>query len=300
MKVHAIGRFGTFPWYPIYAGFREGLDRIEGVEPFYAESTDPRLVEQLNAVRADVVIVLGLGAWDRWRDTGRDTVNWDPFVAVWNQDYRPWVPVPAEDEADLVVATDADWADAWLPLGCMERDSIPDATSSVDLAIFYGTKGNEKVHGRRREILEGVYRKLEHRTAFYNFQGNDSTFHQSIDDQARLYAGGGVCLDCSNADRAGYTSDRIFTVTGSGGFYFGNWFDRLDELFEPGIEIAWPFQDEDDTDAIVSMAVDWADPRREDWKNGIRKAGFRRAQADHTYVQRVAKLWTWIKLGGTS
>lgn len=103
-------------------------------------------------------------------------------------------------------------------------------------------------------------------------------------DKVRAFRGAKIVLNTLNPSEIWGTNVRTFEAAGSGSFQIVDWRPGLAELFEIGKELEI-FTDI--TDLKAKIAYYLGEPEKRD---EIAKAGYARAQRDHTYKQRLGQL----------
>ena len=333
--VLAVGNFGRHAYAHHWKGIRQGFASIPGVlfesldfrdavgaHPIsnkWEPGRDQAVADAIDKINPDVVV---FGVQDAMTDRVLDAcVRCGSFVALWFCDLRAPVPRDLGGRLHLLALTNAglvdDYAEAWgigraniiwLPQACLKREAPApfDERFGTDVA-FVGTWGHVDYHWLRRQVfgqVEGRVGKPRIIPALDGVRYPNPGFHlycPMTDDQKaiitrslpEIYSGAKVAIGISDPV-AGYHSNRIFLATGHGAFYFCNWFEGVDVLFEDEKEIETfdPFRKDylDRLEWLVSDLKQAADYRAE-----VRAAAFRRAQADHTYEERIRVLWKAIQ-----
>ena len=106
-----------------------------------------------------------------------------------------------------------------------------------------------------------------------------------------LYQRSKVAIGCCHVVD-GYHSNRLMLATGNGGFYFCNHFPWVEKLFEPQEEII-TFDLSNVPEVVRFQLKVWLG--HDDLREKVRAAGFKRAQADHTYLVRMRQVMDEIE-----
>jgi hypothetical protein len=138
---------------------------------------------------------------------------------------------------------------------------------------------------------EEMARRLRSRWHFANY-GDYSR------DQRRIW-GREMTAICQNTsimigtnwrnDVPGYWSDRIYVVSGAGGFYLGQYVPGLERCFKDGVHCGF-FDGFDDMEVKVAW---WLAHDKE--REACRKRAFELVHSRHTYIHRVGELLDAMK-----
>lgn len=112
-------------------------------------------------------------------------------------------------------------------------------------------------------------------------------FHPEISyysDLPGFYQRSKINFNCTSRQMKGAVNQRVFDAPAGGCFVLTDAQAQLEDLFEPGKEVAVYQRPEDVEDAVRRYLDDPEERRR------ISKAGRRRVLADHTYERRMAKM----------
>ncbi len=104
------------------------------------------------------------------------------------------------------------------------------------------------------------------------------------DELPQFYGDNIVNFNVNSLQSRHAQNQRIFDVPSCGAFVFSQQSRSLEELFEPGLEVAC-YQDKDDIRPSVEKWLADTEARKR-----IVEAGYRRVMAHHTYMHRVDKI----------
>lgn len=163
--------------------------------------------------------------------------------------------------------------------------------------IFTGSRNYHPEWPYREKLISWLEKTYGDRFAHFGGGGKPGL---RGDDLNRLYASAKIVVGdtlCKDFTYPYYLSDRVFEVTGRGGFLIMPYIKGIEDLFELGRElIVYKFDklDEDPKDGIMSanslkVLIDYF-LEQDEVREAIRKAGHERTKRDHTYTQRLSKL----------
>jgi len=329
-KVLSVGVFRRHGYAHHWQGIRLGFDAIEGVDlveqdyrlSVEADSTtnrankpDDLAAREIRDIRPDVVLFCIQDAiTDNMLAAAKDV---GAFTAFWYCDIREPKPRDLSGRLDFLAMTNAGYREkyanawnlgadriVWLPQACLPRAEIADRDPDLGTDIlFIGSWSHPDYHESRRRVLDGITNRFgttfvtdrdqynqgprPTRATFYNMQ-SDQEKESLTRNLPALYASTRIAVGVS-VPIAGYHSNRLFLATGHGACYVCNDFPGIEQLFDPTVEIM--------TFATKTLADGVAACLGQDPKTlrQIARAGFVRAQADHTYPVRIRELWECIQ-----
>ncbi len=104
------------------------------------------------------------------------------------------------------------------------------------------------------------------------------------DDLPGFYPLSDINFNCTSLQMKGAVNQRVFDVPSCGAFLLTDHRQQMEELFEPGTEIAF-YNDPEEIPGLVDKYLNDAEARK-----GIAEAGRKRVLADHTYDKRLETL----------
>lgn len=201
---------------------------------------------------------------------------------------------PFYQQIEHFFATDslmADWFNEnsevkghFLPAGVYDEECVMlEGDLSKDV-VFVGSKGYHPEWPYRPQLLDWLQDTYGDR--FGHYSGEEGALglkrglhlNQLLAD-TKIVVGDSLCLGFTYPY---YISDRIFEITGRGGFLIMPHIEGIDDLFEDGKEIVtYEYGDFKQLEYLIDYYLEH-DAERE----RIRKAGFERTKRDHTYANR--------------
>lgn len=176
----------------------------------------------------------------------------------------------------------------FLPAGVYDGESyIADKVNSADIKVVF--TGSNKYHSEwpYRAKLVGNLRKRYGKQFKHYGQGGLPNVRgdmlNSLYASSRVVVGDTLCKDFNYPY---YLSDRVFEVTGRGGFIIHPYVKGIEEFFEIDKEIVT--YEYDNWKELYTKIEYYANNKDE--REAIRKAGFERTNKDHTYLKR----WEYI------
>lgn len=201
----------------------------------------------------------------------------------------------------------------YLPAGVVENECYmaePDRQRFPHDIIFTGSKGYHNEWPYRSKLINWLQETYGDKFGHY---GGDGIGNIRItgDDLNILYASAKIVIGdtlCKGFDYPDYFSDRLFEVTGRGGFMIFPSIEGLNDMFQVGNEYAlnaikdiidpkisdlqhrcelviYTFDNFD----VLKNTIDYYLEHDED-REKIRLAGFHRTKKDHTYTKRLEYL----------
>lgn len=194
----------------------------------------------------------------------------------------------------------ADWLNAntktkgyFLPAGVFEDECVlgtPNREKYPHEVIFTGSKGYHKEYEYRPKLINWLNDAYISIFAHYGGGGLPGLRGQELNN---LYASAKIVIGdtlCKNFDYPFYFSDRLFEVTGRGGFMIFPYIKGLEDHFEIGKEIVtYQFGNFDD----LMTKIDYYLTHDEE-REAIRLAGHECTKREHTYTHRLTTLLNTI------
>lgn len=109
------------------------------------------------------------------------------------------------------------------------------------------------------------------------------------DDLPDFYLESEINFNCTSKQMKGACNQRVFDVPCCGAFLLTDHRQQIEQLFEPGVEVAL-YQDMDEIPVMLDKFLN--DPKARD---NIAQAGRKRVLAEHTYDHRITSLLDTVK-----
>lgn len=194
----------------------------------------------------------------------------------------------------------ADWLNTntktkgfFLPAGVFEDECVlgtPNREKYPHDIIFTGAKGYHHEWPYRPQLIEWLHSNYGSNFAHYGGGGLPGLRGQELNN---LYASAKIVIGdtlCKNFDYPYYFSDRLFEVTGRGGFMIFPYIKGLEDHFEIGKEIVtYQFNNFGE----LKEKIDYYLAHNEE-REAIRLAGHERTKREHTYTHRLTTLLNTI------
>jgi hypothetical protein len=194
----------------------------------------------------------------------------------------------------------ADWLNAntktkgyYLAAGVYDNECVlgtPDNSKYPHEVIFTGSKGYHKEYPYRGQLIEWLHANYGTNFAHYGGGGLPGLRGQELNN---LYASAKIVIGdtlCKNFDYPAYFSDRLFEVTGRGGFMIFPNITGLDNFFHINRElITYDYNRFDQLKAKIDYFLEnWTE------REMVRLAGHERTKREHTYRHRLTTLLNTI------
>jgi hypothetical protein len=170
----------------------------------------------------------------------------------------------------------------YLPAGVFSQEAIYTPETIKHQIVFTGSKSYHKEWPYRTELIDWLEHTYGSRFEHY---GNDGIRRVRGLDLNHLYASTKIVIGdtlCPDFEYPDYWSDRIYEVTGRGGFIIHPYIQGLETQFKIGTEIAtYQYGDFDQLKSLIDYYLDNEIPRE-----AMRNQGHARTKADHTYRNR--------------
>ncbi len=248
------------------------------------------LVSQCRQNRPDVILWVALTV-EIWLETldylrsslGIRIIHWAPDDSWKFRQHSRYIAC----HVDLCVTTYPEFLPAYSGMGTIAMASgwavpepwrgevIPAADCRYDVS-FVGT-----AQPARQAMVDALGRKGIEVACFGYGWPNGSVEPSRIPEIFRYSR---ISLNFSNSTGANQVKARVFEVTGAGGFLLTQSAPGMDELFEPGREIAI-FADPDECARLIYHYLADSDSR-----DRIAHAGNRRTLSQYTYVERFRRV----------
>lgn len=183
----------------------------------------------------------------------------------------------------------------FLPAGVYEKDCVlgtPDKVKYPHDIIFTGSKNYHQEWPYRGQLIQWLHDTYGSRFGHYGPGGMDSVRGPELNN---LYASAKVVIGdtlCKNFNYPYYSSDRLFEVTGRGGFMIYPRIKGLDEFYKNVYEIVfYDFNESNELHWLIDFYLLNHAEREE-----IRMGGFNRAKAEHTYRHRFQQIFETLNL----
>jgi len=187
----------------------------------------------------------------------------------------------------------------YLPAGVFEDEcevgnQKPEFTHDI---VFTGSRGHHKEWPYRQKLINWLEKTYGSRFKHYDHGHEPKMRGQNLND---LYASSKIIIGdtlCKDFNYPYYLSDRIFEVTGRGGFIIHPFIKGIDELFNLPEKkelhydtskaeiITYPFNNF----KYLKYLIDYYLVNNEE-RESIRMRGHERTKKDHTYTQRLSTM----------
>lgn len=182
----------------------------------------------------------------------------------------------------------------FLQAGVVERDCYLGAKVDRDFpeVVFVGSRNYHPEWPYRPMLIDWL--KATYGSRFQHYGGDGAGVVRG-DTLNRLYANSKIVVGdtlCKGFNYPYYTSDRVYETTGRGGFLIHPYITGMETEFVDGKEII--FYDYADFKGLKQL-IDYYlehDYQRE----AIRRAGYKRTKAQHTYTNRLSHILATVEL----
>lgn len=183
----------------------------------------------------------------------------------------------------------------FLPAGVYEGECFlgtPNHDKYPHEIIFTGSKGYHKEYDYRPKLINWLSEAYVSIFAHYGGGGLPCVRGPELNN---LYASTNIIIGdtlCKNFDYPFYFSDRLFEVTGRGGFMIFPYIKGLEDHFDIGKEIVtYQYNNFDELMSKIDYYL-----RNDSERESIRLAGFERTKLEHTYRHRLETILKTIFL----
>lgn len=184
----------------------------------------------------------------------------------------------------------------YLPAGVFEEEVImlDKSDQKVPEVAFIGSKGYHPEWAYRPMLINWL--EKTYGDNFGHYSGEEGTLglkrglhlNQLLAD-TKIVVGDSLCIGFNYPY---YISDRLFEITGRGGFLIMPYIKGIEDFFEDGKEIIlYEYGDFRQLEFLIDYYLNHDEEREL-----IRKAGFERAKKDHTYVLRWEQIFKELGL----
>lgn len=182
----------------------------------------------------------------------------------------------------------------FLPAGVYEGECFlgtPNKEKYPHEIIFTGSKGYHEEYPYRPQLIDWLHETYGERFGHYGGGGMPTVRGPELNN---LYASAKIVIGdtlCKNFNYPWYSSDRLFEVTGRGGFLIYPYITGLEEWFDMDEIASYDFGNFDQLKSQIDFYL-VHEPERERMKI----AGFNRAKSEHTYRHRLTELLIKLEL----
>ena len=294
MKILYVGKF-WHPWstenYVTHALCSLGVKVIK--RPFTRSLSMDALQSQVKEANVDVVLFSKPSKewyppFIRWcREQGVVTVAW-----LWDKYFGLRSQLPWSISADLVFSTDGGSDQEWIKEGVSHHTlrqgiHLPESILINDKSPnqyhhdvgFVGTRCSYPQRRRLVDLLQAMYKKR----FILHTHTRGLALNRAL-SRVKVVVG-------DSYPSPGYWSNRIYEITGRGGFFMHPFTEGLNSHFTPGVHYI-PFErgDKDQMKEIIDYYV-----KNNEEREIIRMKGFTHCRSEHTYQHRAESLLTQIR-----
>lgn len=157
--------------------------------------------------------------------------------------------------------------------------------------VFTGSYNYHPEYEYRKTLIDWL--KNIYKEKFFHFGSNGLPVVRG-EELNKVYSYSKIVIGdtlCKNFNYPFYFSDRLFEVTGRGGFLIFPYIKGVEDHFVIGKElVTYEFNNFDDLKTKIDYYLE-----RDDEREKIRLAGHERTKKDHTYTQRLKQLLNIIE-----
>lgn len=185
----------------------------------------------------------------------------------------------------------------FLPAGVFEDEcfiGIADREKYPHDIVFTGSTHYHPEWPYRQQLVNWLRDTYGDRFGHYGPGGLSSIRGKELNnlyESAKVVVGDTLCKDFNYPY---YSSDRLFEVTGRGGFLIYPNIPGLRDFFEPEEVQFYNFNDFDQLKHLIDLYL------KDSWERDcMREAGFERTKSQHTYTHRLQTLIGTVQLNGS-
>lgn len=312
MKIVFLGNFNVS--YTSETHHANTLEKL-GHEVIRLQESVATAIEIIQAsISSDLLIVVHTHGWETPLMSLGETLNLiSTPVITYHLDL--WLGLQRQNDLindkfyssiDYFFATDklmCDWFNdntdvigKYVMAGCYDEECyLLDNAGSYDTdIIFTGSKGYHSEWSYRPKLIDWLSSTYKSR---FNHYGNDGIKVVRGEELNNLYASSKIVVGdtlCINYDYPYYFSDRLFEVTGRGGFLIFPYIKGIEKAFviegENKEIVTYKFNDFEDLKSKIDYYLE-----NDEERESIRERGQMRVKNDHTYTRRWDKILDILK-----